>query len=122
LVPLSGFFSKYGGDALWALMVFLCFGFAFCRSSTLRIALGALCFAWAIEFLQLYHAHWIDTVRATRVGRLVLGDTFNGPDLIAYTVGIAVGVVAEWGHFYRSQGHSNTLSQVVGVLALNPAD
>ena len=96
LIPLSNFFSKYGGDALWALMVFLGFGFVFRRSSTVRIGLAALCFAWSVEFLQLYHAHWIDAIRSTRFGRLVLGDTFNVPDLIAYAVGVALGVVAEW--------------------------
>jgi hypothetical protein len=42
LLPLSSFFSKYGGDALWALMVFLGFGIVFPQSSTVRIGLGAL--------------------------------------------------------------------------------
>src|SRR5688572_32667002 len=96
LVPLSDFVSKYGGDALWALVVFLCLGIVFPRSSTVRIALGAVCMAWGVEFLQLYHAPWIDGIRSRRVGRLVLGSTFNGPDLVAYVVGIGLGVVAEW--------------------------
>jgi hypothetical protein len=96
LLPLSDFLAKYGGDSLWALVVFLCFGFAFRRSSTARIGLGALCFAWSVEFLQLYHAPWIDGIRSTRLGHLVLGASFNGPDLIAYVVGIALGVVAEF--------------------------
>jgi len=95
LIPLPNFVSKYGGDSLWALVVFLCFGFAFQRSSTMRIALGAVCFAWSIEFLQLYHAPWLDGLRSTRPGRLVLGSTFNGPDLVAYAIGIALGATAE---------------------------
>src|SRR6186713_2511789 len=81
LLPLSTFLAKYGGDSLWALVVFLCSGFAFSRSSTLRVGLGALCFAWSIEFLQLYHAPWIDGIRSTRPGHLVLGASFNWPDL-----------------------------------------
>lgn len=103
LVPLSDFVSKYGGDALWALMVFLCFGIAFHRSSTVRIALAALCFAWCIEFLQLYHAPWIDGIRSTRPGRLVLGTTFNSPDLLAYVIGIALGMLAECGFINQKQ-------------------
>lgn len=95
LFPLSDFVAKYGGDALWALMVFLCFGIVFPRTSTVRIAFGAVGFAWAIEFLQLYHAPWIDGIRATRFGHLVLGTTYNSPDLIAYALGIAVGALAE---------------------------
>ena len=33
--------------------------------------------------------------RSTRLGHLVLGASFNWPDLVAYVVGIALGVVAE---------------------------
>ena len=95
LFPLPDFVAKYGGDSLWALVVFLGLGFAFSRSSTMRIALVAVCFAWSVEFLQLYHAPWIDGMRSTRLGHLVLGTVFNGPDLFAYVIGIALGVSAE---------------------------
>ncbi len=61
----------------------------------MRIVILAVCFAWSIEFLQLYHAPWIDMIRSTRLGRLVLGRTFNSPDLIAYFVGIMLGALAE---------------------------
>ena len=94
VLPLPAFLVKYGGDSLWALVVFLGFGFVFPRTSTVRIGLLAIGFAWSVEFLQLYHAGWIDGIRATRLGRLILGNTFNSPDLLAYTVGIAVGA---WG-------------------------
>jgi len=91
------------GDSLWALMVFLCFGFAFRRSSTWRISLAAVCFAWSVELLQLYHAPWIDVVRSTRPGQLVLGSSFNSPDLIAYAAGIAVGALGECVYFHETQ-------------------
>jgi len=95
-IPLPQWLSNNGGDALWALMVFIGFGFLLPRASTLMVALLALTFAWGIEFSQLYHAPWIDAVRATIPGRLVLGTTFNWPDLPAYAVGIALGALAEW--------------------------
>jgi hypothetical protein len=95
-IPLPPSLSNYGGDALWALMVFVGFGFLFPRASTLLAALLALAFAWSVEFSQLYTAPWIDAVRATLPGRLVLGNTFNWGDLVAYAVGIALGAVAEW--------------------------
>jgi hypothetical protein len=84
--------EKYGGDAIWALMVFLGLALVFHRASTLRVGLIALGFAWTIEFLQLYHAPWIDGIRAMRIGHLILGSTFNAPDLLAYAAGIAFGV------------------------------
>jgi hypothetical protein len=94
-LPLSSFIAKYGGDALWALLVFFGFGFVFRRVSTLRLFLISLCFAWAIEFSQMYHAHWIGSIRSTRIGHLILGSTFNSPDLLAYVVGVALGAAGE---------------------------
>ena len=96
LIPLPQWLSNNGGDALWALMVFVGFGFLLPRASTLVLALLALTFAWGVEFSQLYHAPWIDAVRATILGKLVLGTTFNWPDLPAYAVGIALGAWVEW--------------------------
>ncbi len=93
--PVSPFFHKYGGDTLWALLVFLGFGFLFAHASTLRVALFAFSFSCVVELTQLYHAPWIDAVRETRLGHLVLGATFNWPDLIAYGVGVCLGCLAE---------------------------
>lgn len=94
-LPLSPFVSKYGGDALWALAVFLGAGLCFPRASTLSLGLAALGFAWGIEFSQLYHAPWLDQLRSSLPGRLVLGSTFNAPDLLAYLTGIVFGTAAE---------------------------
>lgn len=96
LIPMPHWLSNNGGDALWALMVFLGFGLLFPRVSTLFVALLALTFSWGVEFSQLYHAPWIDAIRATIPGRLVLGNTFNWIDLLAYAAGIAVGAGVEW--------------------------
>jgi len=49
-----------------------------------------------VEFSQLYQAPWIDMVRSTLPGRLILGSTFNWPDLPAYTLGVAMGVGVEF--------------------------
>jgi hypothetical protein len=95
-MPLPDWLSNNGGDALWALMVFLGFGFLLPRAPTLTIAMLALSFAWGVEFSQLYHAPWINAIRATIPGRLVLGSTFNWPDLPAYAMGVGAGAWAEW--------------------------
>ena len=97
LIPLPPALSNYGGDALWALMVFLGIGFLLPKSSTAKIALLALAFAWSVEFSQLYRAPWIDAIRATIPGKLVLGNTFHWIDLIAYALGIGLGAWVEWG-------------------------
>jgi hypothetical protein len=107
LFALPSFVAKYGGDSLWALVVFLCFGFVSPRASTVRIGFIAVCFAWSVELLQLYHAPWIDGIRATPLGRVVLGSTFNSPDLLAYVVGIGLGALAERVYFNENQKNNS---------------
>ncbi len=60
LLPLPPFASKYGGDALWSLIVFFGLGLLLPRSSTLMLAVLAVGFSTAVEFSQLYHAPWIE--------------------------------------------------------------
>lgn len=87
---LPAFLGKYPGDALWAVMVYL--GCAFIRpgAATGRLAAGALAICYLDELSQLYQAPWINAVRATTAGHLVLGSTFSWHDMFAYTVGIAL--------------------------------
>ncbi len=87
--------GKYPGDALWALMVFLGFGFWFRRSPTIVVALAAFTFSVTIEVSQLYHAPWIDSIRATLPGRLILGSGFAWGDIAAYASGVLAGVLME---------------------------
>lgn len=91
----QGFFSKYAGDALWALVVFLGWGFLAPRATTFVIATLAVLFSVVIECSQLYHAPWIDRLRATIPGRLVLGTTFAWADMAGYLVGIFLGALGE---------------------------
>jgi hypothetical protein len=83
--------GKYPGDALWALMVFI--GLAFLRphASTVRLSLLAFAVSCLDEFSQLYQAPWINTIRHTIVGHLVLGSVFSWFDMVAYAVGVLIG-------------------------------
>ncbi len=83
--------KEYLGDVLWALMVFWIFGFLFKYKRSFKIAFYALLFSYAIEISQLYHDPWIDAIRNTRLGGLVLGFGFLWSDLISYTIGIGLG-------------------------------
>ncbi len=87
--------GKYPGDALWALMVMLLYGFAWPRWIIARTALAALATSFAVEFSQLYQADWINAIRHTTLGHLVLGSGFHAMDLLAYAVGVAVGASSE---------------------------
>ncbi len=70
-------------------------GFVFKNTSTVYIACLALLFSFSIEISQLYHATWIDSLRATKLGGLILGYGFLWSDLVCYSIGIGVGLLLE---------------------------
>jgi hypothetical protein len=84
------------GDSLWAVMVYFIFRSILITSSLRQAAIYSLLFSYAIEISQLYHSAWIDTIRHTRFGGLVLGFGFLWSDMVAYTVGIAMAVVVDY--------------------------
>ncbi|MED3126206.1 DUF2809 domain-containing protein [Bacillus wiedmannii] len=88
--------NAYLGDALWALMIFTGFGFLFPKIDTKKVAFISLLFCYGIELSQLYHAEWIDSIRATTLGGLVIGYGFLWSDLVAYTIGVGIGMFCEF--------------------------
>ncbi len=93
---LPRFLSEYAGDALWALLVFLCISVLRPDARLLFRGAMALGIAFLIELSQLYHAPWIDGIRATKIGALILGFGFLWTDLICYAMGIAIGALVDW--------------------------
>ncbi|MGN4612091.1 DUF2809 domain-containing protein [Bacillus cereus group sp. MYBK71-2] len=93
---LPALLNDYLGDALWALMIFIGFGFLFPKIETKKLAFISLMFCYGIEVSQLYHAEWIDSIRATTLGGLVLGYGFLWSDLVAYTIGVGIGMFCEF--------------------------
>jgi hypothetical protein len=94
---LPSFVATYAGDTLWALALFLLLGLIMPRVATARLAVAALILSLLVEVSQLYHAPWIDSIRQTKLGGLVLGFGFLWSDLGCYAVGIALGAALEWG-------------------------
>lgn len=87
--------SSYSGDILWALMVFLIIEFIFNKKSTIFTISWAIIFSYSIEISQLYHAPWIDAIRNTTLGGLILGFGFLWSDLVCYTIGIIIGIIID---------------------------
>ncbi|RYD24244.1 MAG: DUF2809 domain-containing protein [Verrucomicrobiaceae bacterium] len=92
---LPDFIRDYAGDTLWALMVFLLLGFIFPRTRTVTLTIAALAISFSVEFSQIYQADWINEIRATRIGALVLGRGWVPVDLLCYTVGVIIGLIGE---------------------------
>lgn len=92
---LPGFLADHAGDALWAMMVYFGFRFLLPNRAPGLSAILSLCFCFAIEFSQLYQADWINAIRSTTIGALVLGKGFLMIDLIRYTAGMVIAYVLD---------------------------
>src|SRR5208337_1413384 len=90
---LPGFIAVYAGDTFWALAASLSFGLILPRASTRTVAMLAMAFSVAVELSQLYHAPWIDSIRHTTIGGLILGFGFLWSDLACYSLGVGLGAV-----------------------------
>ncbi|MFI0204646.1 MULTISPECIES: DUF2809 domain-containing protein [Streptomyces] len=86
----AGSVAKYGGDALYTVLLLTFVVLVAPRLTPLRAAATALAASWAVEFLQLTGLP-ADLSRHSTLARLVLGSTFNAPDLFWYAVGAAAG-------------------------------
>jgi len=100
---LPSFLGKYPGDALWALAAFVLWGLILPRASSLMVALLAFLTSFIDELSQLYHAPWIDAIRSTSIGHLLLGFSFSWLDILAYAVGVVIGIILEL-IIYREMG------------------
>ncbi|MDO3410851.1 DUF2809 domain-containing protein [Saccharibacillus sp. CPCC 101409] len=85
---LPPWLAESAGDALWASMVYFGIRLLLPGRRALLGALLALAFSFAIEFSQLYRAGWLDSLRAQRLGALVLGRGFLPADLLRYAAGV----------------------------------
>jgi hypothetical protein len=92
---LPGWVAAYAGDALWALLVFWLVGLVRPRWRSRGVASAAWCFAVAIEISQLYHVPWLNALRHTALGHLVLGQGFLWSDIGCYTMGVLAGYALE---------------------------
>lgn len=90
---LPAFVAENAGDALWAMMVYFGFRFLLVRKSLLTSLFFSLLFSFGIEFSQLYQDDWINQIRGTTLGALILGHGFLAVDLIRYTTGIIIATV-----------------------------
>ncbi len=90
---VTGDVAKYGGDALYTLLILTLVVVLAPRSTPARAAGIALAVSWAVELLQLTGLPAGLSARST-AARLVLGSTFNAPDLFWYAVGACAGWLA----------------------------
>jgi hypothetical protein len=98
-----GVFNLYAGDALYAVMMYFLVS-AITKKHLLLKAIIILAVCYAIEFSQLYKVAWIETIRQTLPGKLVLGSGFLYTDLVSYAIGTAFAFFVDYLLIDKGQG------------------
>jgi Protein of unknown function (DUF2809) len=86
---------KYGGSLLWGTMVYFLVAMAASRLPRPGIALMSAAIAICVELFRLVHAPWLDAFRMTLAGALLLGRIFSPWNVLAYAVGIVLGMLLD---------------------------
>ena len=92
----TGIVADFVGDALYAVLAYLIVSFIFVRRTSRQIAIIAVLFCAAIEFLQLTGLPGA-LAEVFPPSRYLLGTTFSTLDLVAYIVGVlTAAAVSSW--------------------------
>jgi Protein of unknown function (DUF2809) len=84
----------YGGDFLVVIMLY-CLVKSFFNTAAFPTACYVLIFAYLIELSQYFHLVNHLGLQNSRVALMLMGDFFSFTDMIAYTLGILLVLVAE---------------------------
>lgn len=93
--PLPDFIHANAGDTLWTVAVYLSLAILAPSASAWKLGIASLGISFAVEFSQLIDPPWLNHLRDTLPGKLLLGRAFLTSDLIRYTLGAATVVVAD---------------------------
>lgn len=83
------------GDTLYATTMYFMLRFVLLCKTVLFIAILSLLICFVIEFSQLWQTPWLNQLRSTLPGKLILGQGFLWEDLLAYTLGAALGALMD---------------------------
>jgi hypothetical protein len=92
---LPDFVATYAGDTLWAMAAYWTLALVAPRVGGWRRGLLALGISLAVEVSQLFHPPWLDALRRTRLGGLLLGFGFLWSDLACYAAGVALALAID---------------------------
>ncbi|HEY9807477.1 MAG TPA: DUF2809 domain-containing protein [Candidatus Obscuribacterales bacterium] len=90
-VRFSGFgpawFHDGAGSVAYEIFWIFLAAFFLPTAAPSKIAVGVCLATCGLEFLQLWQPPWLQALRATLPGRLVLGNTFTWSDFFSYFIG-----------------------------------
>jgi Protein of unknown function (DUF2809) len=102
--PGEAWVHANAGDVLYAAFWFFFFRLVWPQVAIWKAAVGVFVYCTLIEFSQRLHPPWLEALRRTFTGRLILGSDFDLMDIVYYAVGVAlavgltlaIGTAAEW--------------------------
>ncbi len=103
LIPIGILSKSYSGPAyvwvhnsfggiLYVLFWTLCLSIVLPRIKSWIIASIVFLITCLVELLQLWHPHFLTVLRATLIGRILLGNSFSWLDIFHYAVGLMLAV------------------------------
>lgn len=84
----------YLGDVLVVILMY-CFVKSFFNIPPLKTAISVLIFSFVVETLQYFHFVKLIGLERSNLANIVMGNYFAWEDLLAYTIGIFIVLIAE---------------------------
>lgn len=91
--PAPEWLNDLLGSLAYQILLMMLVAFCLPKASLVWVAVWVCLASCAIEFLQLWQPPFLQAIRATLPGRLVLGNTFSWSDFPPYFIGSFVGWV-----------------------------
>lgn len=89
--PIDPAWRDRSGGTTYVIFWILTYALIRPKAPALPVALIVLSITCCLEFLQQWHPSWLEAIRRTLPGRLVLGTTFDWSDFPPYFVGALIG-------------------------------
>lgn len=93
----------FGGDLLVVILIY-CFVKTCVNTPWLKTAVGALFFAYMVEISQYFNLLADLGLQNSKLAAILLGHSFSWGDMLSYTIGISIVILAEL--FCRQQNSS----------------
>ena len=89
--PSAKWFNNSLGGLVYEIFWCLVISFILIKSKPWKIAISVFIVTCILEFLQLRHSAFLETIRSTFIGRTIIGTTFVPSDFIYYAIGSLAG-------------------------------
>ena len=89
--PGAWWFNDYAGGIMYEIFWCLVVTLLWLRAPSVSIAACVFVITCLLEFLQLWHPHFLESIRATFIGRTFIGTSFSWWDFPHYLMGCCAG-------------------------------